>query len=415
MTPVKATTAHRATAIPRAASSATKKAAAKVPAAKATAKKPTAKVPAKKVAPKATVKKVTPSKAPPKKVTGTKAVTKTTAKKALSKVVDKKSPAKAVAPKKPAEATPATPVKLTRTSSQWHELNNELFTIRGRRPRPEKDDPGSGLQEEIYSLKAVPEPKRSFSQKTRLRRLEYELEKVTSQIFDLNFGLVRNYVKRFTQNASHDDVQDFEGAGALGMMKAIDSYDPSRGPFASWAYKPILREVHRAVRDADHSNINPTDFDSRPKILAAMRELQDGNESFRPDPKDIAAKAGVTVDQVNRIVNAPRLDSMSAQVGDGTSTLADLIEDKDYSVEDKVIASMTMSDIDTYGLSQLDERELYVIVRRMGLDGEPRQRLSSIGEQLSLSREAVRQIEGKAKGKLLHPVILRKMVRAGRP
>jgi len=70
------------------------------------------------------------------------------------------------------------------------------------------------------------------------------------QIVDLNFGLVRNYAKRFTQNASHDDVQDFEGAGALGMMKAIDSYDPSRGPFASWAYKPILREVHRAVRDA---------------------------------------------------------------------------------------------------------------------------------------------------------------------
>jgi DNA-directed RNA polymerase sigma subunit (sigma70/sigma32) len=144
-----------------------------------------------------------------------------------------------------------------------------------------------------------------------------------------------------------------------------------------------------------------------------MRELQNGNESFHPNPKDIAAKAGVTVDQVNRIINAPRLDSMSAQVGDGTSTLADLIEDKDYSVEDKVITSMTLSDIDTYGLSQLDDRELYVIARRMGLDGEPRQRLSSIGEQLGSSCEAVRQIEYKTKDRLLHPVILRKMIFAG--
>jgi RNA polymerase primary sigma factor/RNA polymerase nonessential primary-like sigma factor len=403
MTPVKATTtAHRATTT----SSATSRAAT----AKAVAKKtPAKKTPAKKTAAaKAPAKKAVAKKAPAKKIAPTKAT-----------AVKKAPPIKATAAKKaaPVRETSAgpPPVKLTRSSAQWHELNNELFTIRGRRPRLDKDDPGSGLQEEIATLKEIPEGKRSFPQKTRLRRLEYELEKVTSQIFDLNFGLVRNYVKRFTQNASHDDVQDFEGAGALGMMKAIDSYDPSRGPFASWAYKPILREVHRAVRDADHSNINPTDFDSRPKILIAMRELQNGNESFHPDPKDIAAKAGVTVDQVNRIVNAPRLDSMSQQVGDGTSTLADLIEDKEYSVEDKVIASMTMSDIDTYGLSQLDDRELYVIVRRMGLDGEPRQRLSSIGEQLSLSREAVRQIEGKAKGKLLHPVILRKMVRAGRP
>jgi len=62
---------------------------------------------------------------------------------------------------------------------------------------------------------------------------------------------------------------------------------------------------------------------------------------------------------------------MSAQVGDGTSTLADLIEDKDYSVEDKVITSMTLSDIDTYGLSQLDDRELYVIARRMALTENP--------------------------------------------
>jgi RNA polymerase sigma factor (sigma-70 family) len=301
----------------------------------------------------------------------------------------------------------------TRSSAEWYELNNELFTVRGKRPHPDKGEPGSGLQAEIAELQSIAKDERSTGQRTRLRRLEYELEKVTEQIVDLNLGLVRNYVKRFTQNASHDDVQDFEGAGALGMMKAIDSYDPSRGPFASWAYKPILREVHRAVRDADHSNINPTDFDSRPKIFIAMRELQNGNESFHPNPKDIAAKAGVTVDQVNRIINAPRLDSMSAQVGDGTSTLADLIEDKDYSVEDKVITSMTLSDIDTYGLSQLDDRELYVIARRMGLDGEPRQRLSSIGEQLGSSCEAVRQIKYKTKDRLLHPVILRKMIFAG--
>jgi DNA-directed RNA polymerase sigma subunit (sigma70/sigma32) len=129
----------------------------------------------------------------------------------------------------------------------------------------------------------------------------------------------------------------------------------------------------------------------------------------------VAAHAKVTIDQAKRILHAPRLDSLSTPIGDGTSTVADLIEDTNYSVEDTVLSTMVMHDIETYGLSQLDPRELYVIVRRMGLDREPKQRLSAIGEVLGLSREAVRKIESKARGKLIHPVVLRKMVREGRP
>jgi RNA polymerase sigma factor (sigma-70 family) len=301
----------------------------------------------------------------------------------------------------------------TRSSAEWYELNNELFTVRGKRPHPDKGDPGSGLQAEIAELQSIAKDERSTGQRTRLRRLEYELEKVTEHIIDLNFGLVRSYVKRFTQQASRDNIQDFEAAGALGLMKAIDSYDPSRGLFTSWAYKPILREVHRAVRDANHPNINPEDFNSRPKVLAAELELQNGNESFHPRPHDIAVKAGVTVGQVNRIINAPRLNSLSAPTGDGTAVLADFIEDQGYSVEDRVITSMAVSDMITYKFSPLNECLDHILAGTPGSTVETYQSLSSIGEQLGLSREAVHQIEYKAKGGLLHPVILRKMIFAG--
>jgi RNA polymerase sigma factor (sigma-70 family) len=299
----------------------------------------------------------------------------------------------------------------THSNAEFYERNHELFTVRGKRPY--KGYRGSGLLAEVAELGSIAEDERSPGQRTRLRRLEYELEKVTEQIVDLNFGLVRICVKRFTQQASRDNIQDFEAAGALGLMNAINSYDPSRGLFTSWAHRFILREVHRAVRDADHPNINPGDFNSRPKVLAAELELQNGNESFRPRPHDIAVKSGVTVGQVNRIINAPRLNSLSAPTGVGTTVLADLIEDQGYSVEDRVITSMSVSDMITYKFSPLEECLDHILARTPGSTVEAYQSLSSIGEQLGLSREAVHQIEYKTKGGLLHPVILRKMIFAG--
>jgi DNA-directed RNA polymerase sigma subunit (sigma70/sigma32) len=75
---------------------------------------------------------------------------------------------------------------------------------------------------------------------------------------------------------------------------------------------------------------------------------------------------------------------------------------------------MTLSALKTYGLAALDPRELYVLVRRFGLDGEPEDKLADIGDTLGLSREAVRQIEAKAIAKIQHPMVLRKIQRHGR-
>jgi len=99
---------------------------------------------------------------------------------------------------------------------------------------------------------------------------------------------------------------------------------------------------------------------------------------------------------------------------DGKTYLSDLLEDVDSRVEDQVISAQEITDLERFGLACLDERELFVISRRFGLDGEPAQRLSAIGTILGLSREAVRQIEAKGLSKLNHPVIRRKLVRHGR-
>jgi len=247
------------------------------------------------------------------------------------------------------------------------------------------------------------------STRRRVRMLRRRIDEVTSQIVSYNMGLVRSYTRRFGGTASAEDRADFESAGLLGLMRAVDSYDPDCGTFGQWAFKPIQREVLKAVRDIDHPNLNLGDFEKRPAILRAQRELQSIDESYQPSNDEIAAAAGVTTAQVRRVLAPPRLSSIHQTIGDGETDLSETIESTDPLPESTIISKMTLTALGSHGLTALDARELYVIVRRFGLDGEPLEKLTEIGETLALSREAVRQIESKALAKLQHPIVLMRL------
>jgi RNA polymerase sigma factor (sigma-70 family) len=288
------------------------------------------------------------------------------------------------------------------SSDHFKDSNTELFERRRE------------LQRDIAELDATLDERDSFSAR-RLQHLRRRLDAVTTEVVVFNSGLVRSYCRRFTSNSSRDDSADFEAAGMLGLMRAIDSFDPSQGRFGHWAFKPIQREVLRAVRGADHQNVSLGDFERRPEILRAFRQLQGETGEHKPSFEDVATAVGATVDQVRRVLAPPRFESVDQPVGENeNATLGDTLESSTAGPEPTVMASMTLSALKTFGLTALDPRELFVLVRRFGLDCEPEDKLADIGDTLGLSREAVRQIEAKAIAKIQHPLVMRKIQRHGR-
>lgn len=245
----------------------------------------------------------------------------------------------------------------------------------------------------------------------RWLRARRALDEITTEIISFNLGLVRSYCRRFTAQARRDDAADFEAAGLLGLMRAIDSFDPRQGRFGQWAFKPIQREVLRAVRDADYPNVNPGDFERRPEILRAASALQGDDAAVPPSFAEIARAVGATIDQVTRVLAPPRLESVDQRLtrirGGEQGLAAEVVESPDPGPDAVVLSRMALGALRTHGLGALDTRERMVLTRRFGLDGRAPEKLSVVGGELGLSREAVRQIEAKALAKVQHPVVLR--------
>lgn len=285
------------------------------------------------------------------------------------------------------------------TSDEYHRRNLELFHLRDRIRDALAEYPE-------HAIDRLP-----TADRVRARRLKTQLDQVIEEIVSYNYGLVVKIVRKFSSRKSPEDSNDFEQAGVVGLMRAIHKYEPARGAkFSSFAHIQILGEVLRSVRFNDFGNMSQVDFDSRLTILRAQEKLSGAH----PDgvPYDlIAEEAGVNVNQVARVLNPPRVQSIHTPVGDeGDGELGDVIPDRAESPESEVLTKLALEQVQRHGLSALNERELFVLGRRFGLDGEPRQNLQQLGDMLGLSREAVRQQEMKALAKLNHPSVLSRML-----
>lgn len=247
----------------------------------------------------------------------------------------------------------------------------------------------------------------------RRRSFEAKLRRTDTEIFEANRGLAIRQLRRWRGATKPSDMEDLRAVADAALWEAVCTYDMDKGPFGQWAQLAIRRSLLRAVRSIDHQTLGRADFERRPRILAALASLTGTDREG--DLTAVAEEADVPLAAVERVLGAARLSSLDTPAhteDDAGATVGDQCADVDIDDPDERLTYATgVEALKEYGLTQLDQRESYVVTRAWGLDGLEPESLASLGEKLGVSREAARQVHNRALSRVLHPITLRKIVR----